>query len=484
MPAERLQAVLARAGLGSRRAADRWIADGRVVVNGVVATPGVRVDPERDAVALDGRPLELGASTLVHLAIHKPRGVLSSAHPAYGHAAVVDLVEPRPEGRLWPAGRLDLDSEGLMLLTNDGSWAQRVLHPRYGLVRRYAVQLDREPHPADLERLREGVELDGEIAALLSITRGRRPTQVEPLAPGPWFLVQLGEGRNREVRRLFATVGYRVLRLVRIGYGPITLAGLEPAAWRPLTAAEIADLGGSAAPDPAVRPRRAAAGRLVVAVDGTSGSGKSTVGRALAERLGARFVDTGLLYRAVTLAILDAGIDPGDGPAVAHMARTTPVKVRAAAPGEADGGDRVTIRSRDVTAKLREPRIERAVPLVSQHPEVRAAMLTVQRDAARTENTVMVGRDIGTVVLPDADLKVFLTASVETRARRRAAQMGTPGRLEAYEREITDRDRTDSTRAVAPLRRAPGALVLDTGELDVDSCVEAIVAALPPQAPR
>jgi cytidylate kinase len=481
MPGERLQTVLARAGLGSRRAADRWIAEGRVLVNDTVATPGIRVDPARDRVTLNGRPVELGASTKVHLAIHKPRGVLSSAHAAYGHAAVVDLFDPRPDGRLWPAGRLDLDSEGLMLLTNDGSWAHRVLHPRFGHVRRYAVQLDREPHPDDLDRLEDGVELDGEMAALLSVQRGRRPTQVEPLDPGPWFLVQLGEGRNREVRRLFATVGYRVRRLVRIGYGPITLAGLEPGAWRALTAAEVADLGGSAAPEAADRPRRASAGRLVIAVDGTSGSGKSTVGRALAERLGARFVDTGLLYRAVTLATLEAGIDPGDGPAVAHLARTTRIKVQSAvAGGEAE--DRVTIGRRDVTTLLREPRIERAVPLVSQHPEVRAAMLTVQRDAARDGDTVMVGRDIGTVVLPDADLKVFLTASVDTRARRRAAQMGTPGRLEAYEREITERDRTDSTRAVAPLRRAPGALVLDTGELDVDGCVAAIVAALPPRA--
>jgi cytidylate kinase len=319
------------------------------------------------------------------------------------------------------------------------------------------------------------------MAALLSVQRGRRPTQVEPLDPGPWFLVQLGEGRNREVRRMFATVGYRVQRLVRIGYGPITLAGLEPAAWRPLTAAEVADLGGSAAPEAADRPQRASAGRLVIAVDGTSGSGKSTVGRALAERLGARFVDTGLLYRAVTLATLEAGIDPADGPAVAHLARSTRINVQSAAAGR-EVGDRVTSGRRDVTTLLREPRIERAVPLVSQHPEVRAAMLTVQRDAARDGDTVMVGRDIGTVVLPDADLKVFLTASVETRARRRAAQMGTPGRLEAYAREITERDRTDSTRAVAPLRRAPGALVLDTGELDVDGCVAAIVAALPPRA--
>ncbi len=455
-----------------------------MTVNGSTAAPGTRVDPELDVVALDGQPLTLAAPVTVHLAIHKPRGVLSSARGAYGHEAVVDLVSPRPPGRLWPAGRLDLDSEGLMLLTNDGAWAQRVLHPRYGVVRQYAVQLDREPDPADLDRLRHGVEIDGVHANLLGIARSRRPAGVAaPTEAGPWFAVQLGEGRNREVRRLFAAVGYRVHRLVRTAYGPITLAGLEPAAWRPLTAAEVTALEGGPPPSLSAtpRPRRSTSRWLRIAVDGTSGSGKSTVGRALAERLDARFVDTGLLYRAVTLAALEAGVDPADGPAVARLTQQTHVRVRPANGGQP--GEQVMIGRRDVTPLLREPRIERAVPTISRHAEVRAAMLTVQRNAAKGQDTVMVGRDIGTVVLPDADLKVFLTASVETRARRRAEQMGRPDRVATYQREITDRDRTDSTRAVAPLRRAPGALVLDTGELDVDECVAAIVAALPSRRP-
>jgi len=288
------------------------------------------------------------------------------------------------------------------------------------------VQLDHVPHPDDIARLLDGIEIDGLPARLLSAKRGQRPPQVEAddAEPGPWLAIQLGEGRNREVRRLFATVGYRVLRLVRTGYGPVTLAGLEPAAWRPLTPAEVADLGGTAAPAQSVSRRPTRDAPLRIAVDGTSGSGKSTVGRALAQRIGARFVDTGLLYRAVTLATLDAGIDPADAAAVARLARETRIRVRAADPADPGSdatGERVTIGRRDVTELLREPRIERAVPIVSQHAEVRAAMLTVQRHAARGHDTVMVGRDIGTVVLPDADLKVFLTASVETRARRRAA---------------------------------------------------------------
>jgi cytidylate kinase len=369
------------------------------------------------------------------------------------------------------------------VLTNDGAWAQRALHPRYGIEREYAVQLDRLPPGSDLEQLRTGIQLDDGPARLLAARRGRRPPEVDPdgRRDGPWLTVRLGEGRNREVRRIFAALGYQVRRLVRTRFGPVSLAGLPPAGWRPLTAAEVIGLGGGPPLDPATSAPRAAGRqrgrRLRIAVDGTSGSGKSTVGRAVADQLGARFVDTGLLYRAVTLAALEAGIDPEDAPGLARLARTTPIRVRA--PKGDAGPEQVTIGRRDVTALLREPRIERAVPVVSRHAEVRAAMLKVQRDAARGHDTVMVGRDIGTVVLPDADLKVFLTASVETRARRRAEQMGRPGRLEAYRTEITERDQTDSTREVAPLRRAPGALVLDTGELDVEASVAAIMAALP-----
>jgi 23S rRNA pseudouridine2605 synthase len=480
MSGERLQAVLARAGLASRRTADRWIADGRVRVNDVVAVPGTRVDPTRDRVTVDGDPVVLNPTGAVHLAIHKPRGVLSAASAARGRTAVVDLVMPRPPGRLWPAGRLDVESEGLMLLTNDGAWAQRVLHPRYGIEREYAVQLDRAPSEADVARLQEGIELEDGSARLLFVAPGRRPGHVEigsdPAAP--WFTVRVGEGRKREVRRLFAAVGYRVLRLVRTAMGPVTLGGLAPGAWRPLTTRETAALGGSAGEGPGEGPgggpSAARGAHLRIAVDGTSGSGKSTVGRALADRIGARFIDTGFLYRTVALAALEAGVDPEDGPALAALAR----KARITA------SDLVTLDGRDVTVQLREPRVERAVPAVSRHAEVRDAMLKVQRDAVRGADTVMVGRDIGTVVLPDADLKVFLTASADTRARRRSAQMGRPDRLAAYRTEIEERDRTDSTRAVAPLRRAPGALVLDTGEQDVDSCVDAIVAALGTRASR
>ena len=167
---------------------------------------------------------------------------------------------------------------------------------------------------------------------------------------------------------------------------------------------------------------------IAVAIDGPSGAGKSTVGRALARRIGARFVDTGLMYRALTLAALEQGIDLEDGPVLAGLADTCRIEVERAGP---DSGDQeaVLLDGRDVTAELRSPEVDRAVSAVSRHAEVRQAMLPVQRAAAFRGDVVMVGRDIGTVVLPDATLKVYLTASAEVRAARRAAEMGTPERI-------------------------------------------------------
>ena len=217
---------------------------------------------------------------------------------------------------------------------------------------------------------------------------------------------------------------------------------------------------------------------IAVAVDGPSGAGKSTVGRALARRIHARFVDTGLMYRALTVAALERGIDLEDGPALATLAETCRIEMERPGPGQADQYETVLLGGRDVTVELRSPEVDRAVSAVSRHAEVRQAMLPVQRAAAFRGDVVMVGRDIGTVILPDASLKVYLTASAGVRAARRAAEMGTPDRVEEYLEEIRRRDAADSERAVAPLRIPADALILDTGELDVDACVEAIVQRL------
>ena len=396
MPAERLQKILARAGVASRRGAEGLIADGRVTVNGRVATVGESADPARDRVALDGTPVAEPAEA-THLVVHKPAGFVSSARDERGRASVLRLVRGfagTGQLRLWPAGRLDVASEGLLVLTNDGEWANRVLHPRYGLEREYAVLVDPPPTAAQLDSLVSGVELEDGIARLLAAGRREPPDEVarEVEEQGVWLRVTVGEGRKREVRRLFAAVGLRVQRLVRTALGPLRLDGLASGAWRVLDAQEVTAMAAGG-------PRRPAAARrptpMTVAIDGPSGSGKSTVGWAVAQRLGATFVDTGLLYRALTLAALERGIDPDDADGLGRLAQAVHIDVRRPRPDQVDRRETVLLDARDVTHQAREPRVDRAVSSVSRHPGVRDAMLEVQRRAARGDDTVMVGRDIG-----------------------------------------------------------------------------------------
>jgi 23S rRNA pseudouridine2605 synthase len=244
MASERLQKVIARAGLASRRAAEQLVADGRVTVNGIRAELGASADPERDRIEVDGRPLGR-ASAPVHLAVHKPRGYLSSARDERGRRSVVALVDARGE-RLWPAGRLDVESEGLMILTNDGEWANRVLHPRYGTEREYAALVSPPPTRALLNRLLNGVALEDGPARLLAARFAAPPPEVdrEREEMGTWIRIRIGEGRKREVRRLFDAVDSHVERLVRTRLGSLTLAGLREGQWRRLKPAEWAALAG------------------------------------------------------------------------------------------------------------------------------------------------------------------------------------------------------------------------------------------------
>jgi cytidylate kinase len=190
------------------------------------------------------------------------------------------------------------------------------------------------------------------------------------------------------------------------------------------------------------------------------------------------------MYRALTLAALQRGISADDAAALGELAGQVKIEVRRPLPEQADRRETVLLDGRDVTNEARTPRVDRAVSAVSRHAAVRSAMLELQRAAARGQDTVMVGRDIGTVVLPGATLKVFLTATAAVRAARRASEMGRPDRFERYLHEIEERDSADSGRAVAPLRKAPDALVIDTGELSVDASVEEIATHLPARARR
>ncbi|MDP8927368.1 MAG: ribosome biogenesis GTPase Der [Actinomycetota bacterium] len=206
-------------------------------------------------------------------------------------------------------------------------------------------------------------------------------------------------------------------------------------------------------------------GRTVVAIDGPSGSGKSTVARGLAAELGLPHVDTGALYRAVTLAVLRSGTDPGDEPACAEIARSARIEQRAGHAHLCGEDVEEEIRGKDVTA---------AVSMVAAHPSVREAMVPVQRQAAE-DGGVVEGRDIGTVVFPDADLKIYLTASREERARRRASQLGRVDQA-SVENDLYRRDRQDAGRAVAPLTQAEDAWEIDTTTMSAQEAVEAIAS--------
>jgi cytidylate kinase len=203
---------------------------------------------------------------------------------------------------------------------------------------------------------------------------------------------------------------------------------------------------------------------LVIAVDGPAGTGKSSVSRSLARALSARYLDTGAMYRIVTLAVLRAGVDLADTPAIEAAAADVPLSV-----GYDPGEDRAYLDAEDVSREIRGDEVTKAVSAVSAVPAVRARLVGLQRELAEGPGSVVVeGRDIGTVVLPDADVKIFLTASAEERARRRNDQNVASGLGDDYEAVLADvkrRDTLDSTRAVSPLRAADDAVVVDTSTM-------------------
>ena len=211
-----------------------------------------------------------------------------------------------------------------------------------------------------------------------------------------------------------------------------------------------------------------------VAVDGPSGAGKSSLARAAAAALGFLYVDTGAIYRTVGLSVRDRGVDPGDEAAVAEM--LPPLRIELRYDGE--GGQRMFLNGRDVSGEIRLPEISRYASAVSALPVVRAYLMETQRDLARKHDVIMDGRDSGTVVPPDAEVKVFLTASAQARAERRCRELeerGTPQPFEEVLRDIEDRDFRDTHREAAPLRRAEDAALLDTSALDFRQSLEALL---------
>jgi len=233
---ERLQKILAQAGMGSRRACEDIISAGRVTVNGQVARLGMKADPTQDRILIDGQPVK-ARQPLVYIALYKPRGVLST----------VTAPDPRPTARdlipvsetIYPVGRLDVDSEGLILLTNDGELANRITHPRYGHEKEYRVLVARRPDDKQLETWRRGVVLeDGYKTASAQVWMDR------PEGKGAWLRVILKEGRKRQIRETGSLLGLPVVKIIRVRIGTLNLGSLKPREWRYLSEAEVAALKG------------------------------------------------------------------------------------------------------------------------------------------------------------------------------------------------------------------------------------------------
>ncbi len=228
---QRLQKLISAAGLASRRSAEDMIRAGRVTVNGETASLGASADPDRDEILVDGEPLRLSDKRR-YIVLHKPRGYVTTMRDDRGRPTVAELVRDAG-GRLYPVGRLDMDSEGLLILTDDGRAANALMHPSHQVDKVYTVFVQGENIPAALARLRAMDSLDGEPIA--------RPvvTLVERQGSGAEVQIVIHEGKNRQIRRMCAACGLAVRRLIRVAEGPVTLGALPPGKWRNMTADEI-----------------------------------------------------------------------------------------------------------------------------------------------------------------------------------------------------------------------------------------------------
>jgi 23S rRNA pseudouridine2605 synthase len=264
MARERLQKILASAGLASRRGGEELIRAGRVTVDGRPAVIGEQVDPATQRVLVDGAALPEFAEPHVYWALNKPVGVVSTVKDRHAHRTVMELLPPNARtARLYPVGRLDAESEGLLLFTNDGTWADLLLHPRYGVEREYMVGLERSVTKLQRVALRDGIELE-EGLARLDLLEDATPAQVrrllELLEPSSealkWYRVVLAQGWKRQIRRMFDIVDSPVRRLVRVRVGTFKLTDMEAGQARPLTHHEVMQLTACARRSTSTRPRR------------------------------------------------------------------------------------------------------------------------------------------------------------------------------------------------------------------------------------
>jgi 23S rRNA pseudouridine2605 synthase len=239
MTEERLQKIISRAGLASRRQAEEWISEGRVRVDGkVVRELGTRADARRSRIVVDGRPLR-PPQQFLYFMLHKPRGCVTTLSDPEKRPTVLNFLKAIPE-RVYPVGRLDYASEGLLLVTNDGDFANHILSASSGIPKTYWVKVTGKPEAADLDKLREGISLDG---------RKTLPARIRPLPPqgrkesgNPWYEVVLHEGRQNQIRRMFVRIGHPVRKLKRVRIGNLALGNLQPGELRALRRGEVREL--------------------------------------------------------------------------------------------------------------------------------------------------------------------------------------------------------------------------------------------------
>lgn len=486
MAAERLQKLISAAGIASRRAAERLIVEGRVTVDGeVVRTLGARADPETAEVRVDGARLRGLGRPRRYVALNKPVGHLTTRSDPSRRPTVMDLL-PLSLRSLSPVGRLDAASSGLVLLTDDGALAQRIAHPRYRLPKTYLATVRGLPDEEALARACRGLRVDGEFLRLdAAEVLARFPHRQESRRRAR-LRITLRGGRNREIRRVLGVLGHPVVELHRTRIGSLPDRGLRPGKWRKLTAEEVdelrdavgaapsaedspaeADEGGAPPPDDET-PEPAAAEPepppFVVAIDGPAGSGKTSVARAVADRFGLPYFNTGASVRAVALGAMRLGIPLDEGPPLRAVAYRVIL----------DPAGRVFLDGEEVSTAVRAPEVSRGASEVAVHPELREVLAARWRSAAGGGGVVE-GRDIGTVVFPDAPVKVFLEARPEVRARRRSSDEGDRD-VRVVEAELKGRDDTDKGREVAPLRRAADAHTVDTTDLTLEETVDRVAA--------
>jgi 23S rRNA pseudouridine2605 synthase len=261
---DRLQKILARAGIASRRKAEELIREGLVTINGRVAGIGDKADPEHDAIKVDGKRIQPSQGHR-YLLLNKPKGYVSTVEDPEGRKTVIDLVPPVLRKALVPVGRLDYNTEGLLLLTDDGEFAQRIAHPRYGSMKTYEVKVKGTPSEAQIDKLRAGILLEGYRTRPAKIT-GRGPGRAtgprrrgEPESENSWWTVEISEGRTRQIREMFLRVGHPVQKLRRVAIGPLRDTHLPLGALRELTEQEVQKLLKSARRPDEKKPARKAA---------------------------------------------------------------------------------------------------------------------------------------------------------------------------------------------------------------------------------